>query len=177
MGIYSQCQIRPIKENLGPLAKLPSGWECCRAYDVSRDESQHFLSCTVYHMLAILLSPDSINFFCNSLIVNILFFLFLNDFYFVHYSWFRVFCQFSTVQQRDPVTHTYIHSFSHTTAVITDCRSGHGPRSLGVHEQAPLAAPVTSQGIAEEGISTEHHLLSPSLSCELTHPATATARQ
>ena len=30
---------------------------------------------------------------------------------FFHYSWFTVFCQFSTVQQGDPVTHTSIHSF------------------------------------------------------------------
>ena len=37
----------------------------------------------------------------------------LNDFYFFHYSWFTVFCQFSTVQQGDPVTHTCVHSFSH----------------------------------------------------------------
>ena len=36
---------------------------------------------------------------------------FLNDFYFFHYSWFTVFCQFSTVQQGDPVTHTCTHSF------------------------------------------------------------------
>ena len=39
-------------------------------------------------------------------------FIFLNVFFF-HYSWFTVFCQFSTLQQGDPVTHTYIHSFSH----------------------------------------------------------------
>ena len=53
-------------------------------------------------------------------------FFFINDFYFFHYSWFAVFCQFSTVQQSDLVTHThthtrththftYIHSFSHIT--------------------------------------------------------------
>ena len=30
---------------------------------------------------------------------------------FFHYSWFTVFCQFSTVQHGDPVTHTCIHSF------------------------------------------------------------------
>ena len=36
---------------------------------------------------------------------------FNNDFYFFHYSWFTVFCQFSTVQQGDPVTHTCVHSF------------------------------------------------------------------
>ena len=38
---------------------------------------------------------------------------FYNDFYFFHDSWFTVSCQFSTVQQGDPVTHTCIHSFSH----------------------------------------------------------------
>ena len=37
----------------------------------------------------------------------------LNEFYCFHYSWFTVFFQFSIVQQGDPVTHTYIHSFSH----------------------------------------------------------------
>ena len=44
---------------------------------------------------------------------NSIFFLFFNDFYFFHYSWFTVFCQFSPVQQSDPVTHTCKHSFSH----------------------------------------------------------------
>ena len=39
-------------------------------------------------------------------------FNFLNDFYFFHYSWFTMFYQFSTVEKGDPVTHTYIHSFS-----------------------------------------------------------------
>ena len=34
-------------------------------------------------------------------------------FIFFHCSCFTVFCQFSTVQQSDPVTHTYIYSFSH----------------------------------------------------------------
>ena len=37
--------------------------------------------------------------------------LFINDFYFFHYSWFTMFCRFSTVQQGDPVTHTHVHSF------------------------------------------------------------------
>ena len=41
------------------------------------------------------------------------FFFFLNGFYFFHQSWFTVFCQFSTIQQGDPVRHTCIHSFSH----------------------------------------------------------------
>ena len=41
-----------------------------------------------------------------------------NDFYFFHYSWLTVFCQFSTVQESDPMTHTCIHSFSH---VILHC--------------------------------------------------------
>jgi len=42
----------------------------------------------------------------------ILYFLIFNDFYFFHYSWFTVFCQFSTIQQSDPVTHMYLYSFS-----------------------------------------------------------------
>ena len=37
-------------------------------------------------------------------------FIFINVFYFLHYSWFIVFCQFSIVQQSDPVTHIYVHS-------------------------------------------------------------------
>ena len=51
----------------------------------------------------------------DSTIIRIFFFfhIFYNDFYFFHYSWFTVFCQLSTVQQSDPVTHIYIHSFSH----------------------------------------------------------------
>jgi len=39
-------------------------------------------------------------------------FVFISDSYFFHYSWFTVSCQFSTVQQRDPVAHAYIH-FAH----------------------------------------------------------------
>ena len=60
---------------------------------------------------------------------------FFNDFYFLHYSWFTVFCQFSTIQQSDPVTqthiHTYIHSFSHSflhqapSQVTRYCSQGH----------------------------------------------------
>ena len=38
------------------------------------------------------------------------FILFYNDFYFLHYSWFTVFCHFFTAQQGDPVTHTCIQS-------------------------------------------------------------------
>ena len=34
---------------------------------------------------------------------------FFFDFDFFHYSWFAVFCQFSTAQHGDPVTHTCIH--------------------------------------------------------------------
>ena len=37
--------------------------------------------------------------------------LFYNDFYSFHYSWFTVFCQFSTVQQGDPVTHNMYRLF------------------------------------------------------------------
>ena len=52
-----------------------------------------------------------------------LIYLFINDFYFFHYRWFTVFCQFST-QWGDPVTSTYIHSFfSHnppSCSIISD---------------------------------------------------------
>ena len=42
---------------------------------------------------------------------------FYNDFYFVHDSWFTVFCQFSAAQRGDPITHTCTHSFfSHSQA-------------------------------------------------------------
>jgi len=36
---------------------------------------------------------------------------FVMIFLFFHYSWFTVFCQFSTAQQGNPVIHTCIHSF------------------------------------------------------------------
>ena len=39
------------------------------------------------------------------------FFFIYNDFYFFHYSWFTVFCQFSTLQQSDPIENTCMHSF------------------------------------------------------------------
>ena len=47
---------------------------------------------------------------------------FYNDFYFFHYSWFVVFCHFSTVQQGDSVTHVCIHSFFLTLpfSIISD---------------------------------------------------------
>ena len=57
-----------------------------------------------------------------------LFKIFFNDFYFFHYAWFTVFCQFSTVQQSDPViyiyicmfVYAYIHSFSHIILLKAD---------------------------------------------------------
>lgn len=45
------------------------------------------------------------------LICRLFFFFFHFNEFFSHYSWFTVSCQFSTVQQGDPVTHTYVHSF------------------------------------------------------------------
>ena len=41
----------------------------------------------------------------------LLFYFYLMIFIFFYYSWFTVFCQFSTVHQGDPVTHTYIYFF------------------------------------------------------------------
>ena len=59
-----------------------------------------------------------------------------------------------------------------STTVISDSRGGHGPLPLGVHEQAPLAAPVTS----EEGTAIEYYLLVLLLPWELTHPAAAAVK-
>ena len=42
-----------------------------------------------------------------------------NDFYFFYNSWFTVFCQFSTVQQSDPVTHIYTYVLFLTLSSIT----------------------------------------------------------
>ena len=47
---------------------------------------------------------------------------------------------------------------------------------LGVPEQAPFAAPITSEDTTEEGIVTEHYLLLLSLPWENTCPAAATAK-
>ena len=58
------------------------------------------------------------------------------------------------------------------TTVITDSRGGHDLLPLGVPEQAPLAAPITS----EKGTAIEHYLLLLLLPWELTHPAAATAK-
>ena len=49
------------------------------------------------------------------------------------------------------------------TAVISDTRRRHGPPPLGVCEQVPPAALVTSDVSKEEGSATEHHPLLLSL--------------
>ena len=41
------------------------------------------------------------------------FYFFIIIFIFFHYSWFTVFCQFSTTQHDDPVTHNVYILFSH----------------------------------------------------------------
>ena len=48
-------------------------------------------------------------------------------------------------------------------SVVSDSRGGHGLPPLGVHEEAPLAVPTTSEATTEEGIVTEHHLFMLSL--------------
>ena len=57
-----------------------------------------------------------------------------------------------------------------------DSRGGHGLPLLGVHEQAPPVAPVTSEVSTEERIATEHNLSLLSLPWECTHPIAATAK-
>ena len=59
-----------------------------------------------------------------------------------------------------------------TTTDITDSRDGHGLLPIGIPEQAPSVAPITS----EEGTAIKHKLLLLSLPWELTHPAVATAK-
>jgi len=59
-----------------------------------------------------------------------------------------------------------------STAVISDFRGGCGLPPLGVPEQPPLVAPVTSQ----EGTVIKHYLLLLSFPWELTYPAAATSR-
>ena len=63
-----------------------------------------------------------------------------------------------------------------TTAAISKSRGGHGPLPLGICEQAPLAAPVTSRVVTGESTATKHHVLLPSLCWEHTHPAFATEK-
>ena len=63
-----------------------------------------------------------------------------------------------------------------TTVVISGSRGQSGPLPLGVHEQAPLAALVTSR-VSEEGTVTEHYLLVLSHPWEHTRPAAATAKR
>ena len=46
-----------------------------------------------------------------------------------------------------------------TNAVISDYKGGRDLPPLGVVEEAPLVAPVNSEGTTEEGIATEYHLL------------------
>ena len=50
-----------------------------------------------------------------TLFLGVFFFFvpFLNDFYFFQYSWFTVFCQFSTIQQIDGHAHIYIYIYIH----------------------------------------------------------------
>ena len=59
---------------------------------------------------AIALSIHVKKFFCFFLFFVAIYFLY-NGFICFHDSWFTVFCQFSTIQQSDLVTHTDIHSF------------------------------------------------------------------
>ena len=59
---------------------------------------------------------------------------------------------------------------------ISDSRGGYSPPSLGVHEQGPPEAPVTSGVTTEKGTATEHNLLLFLLPWEHTCPAVATAK-
>ena len=56
-------------------------------------------------------------------------------------------------------------------SVISDFKCGHGPTTLGVHEQAPPVAPCTSEVCTEEGNATKQHVVLLSLPWECTDPA------
>ena len=59
---------------------------------------------------------------------------------------------------------------------LSNYRDGRGLPQLAVHEQVPLAAPITSEGTTEEGIATKYHLLFLLLPWEHIYPAVATAK-
>ena len=59
-----------------------------------------------------------------------------------------------------------------TTTVITEERDDHSPLPLGVPEQIPSVVPITSK----EGITVKHRTLLFSLTWELMHNATTTAK-
>ena len=61
-------------------------------------------------------------------------------------------------------------------AVISNSSGGCGLPSLGILEQAPPTAPITSEVSTEEGTATEHHKLLLSLPWECTCTTTATAK-
>ena len=60
------------------------------------------------------------------------------------------------LRQQGPSCEGY-GKWGQTDPAISDSRGECGPPPLGVHEQAPPMAPVTSGVITEEGITTEHH--------------------
>ena len=97
-----------------------------------------------------------------------------------------------TVPSQDPTTRSSLFSTSYIGCVgwgascmvyrwqgqppqLALSRGGSGPPPLVVQKQAPLVAPVTSEGTTEESIATKPHWLMFSLCWELTYPATATA--
>ena len=77
-------------------------------------------------------------------VIDIFNLIFLNDFHFFHYSWFTVFCQFSIVQESDPVTHAYIRILFLTLSSITLHHQWLGtvPRAI---EQELIAYPFQMQ--------------------------------
>ena len=63
-----------------------------------------------------------------------------------------------------------------TTTVISDSRGECGSLLMGIPEQEPLAAPITSEGTTEEDIAMKYHLLLLLLPWEHTCSAAATAK-
>lgn len=71
------------------------------------------------------------------------------------YWWWHLLCRLSMMRH-------FLHCpqlLGQTNKVISDTRDGHGPPPLGIHEQIPPEAPVTSEIGTEKHTATEHHPL------------------
>ena len=98
--------------------------------------------------------------------------VFFNDFYFFHYSWFTVFCQFSTVQQWPSLTHTHTHTHTHLCTHTHIHSFSHYPPSCSID----IIPSATQQGLIPYPFQINSlHLLTPdSQSIPLPPPPLAT---
>ena len=95
--------------------------------------------------------------FLETAFVLFIFPFFINDFYFFHYSWFTVFCQFSTTQKSDPVTHIHTHTHTHTHIYILFLTLS----SIMLHHNWLDIVPSTIQQDLIHSKGNSLHLLTP----------------